>query len=76
MCKKKRKEKKRKEHFVYIEGRAIVIAAGTNLLDAKYKFCGFNDDLRDTKILPYITAIRLVILGTNTGLLLCVKYSQ
>ena len=68
MYKKKRKE----EHFVYIEGRAIVIAAGANFLDTKYRFCGFNDDLRDTKILLYITAIRMVVLGTNTGSLLCV----
>ena len=29
----------------YIRGKAVII---TNLLDTKYDFCGFNDDLRDT----------------------------
>ena len=28
--------------------RAVQIATGSNLLDTKYEFYGFNDDLRDT----------------------------
>ena len=38
---------KKKGHFLYIGGRAVQIATGPNLLDTKYKFYGFNDDLRD-----------------------------
>ena len=38
----------KKGHFLYIEGRAVLIATGTSLLDAKYEFYVFNDDLRDT----------------------------
>ena len=34
--------------FLYIGGRAVLIATGTNLLDAKYECYVFNDDLRDT----------------------------
>ena len=29
-------------------GRADLIIIGANLLDTKYEFFGFNDDLRDT----------------------------
>ena len=29
-------------------GRAVLIATGANLLDTKYEFYGFNDDLKDT----------------------------
>ena len=36
---------KKKGHFVYIGGRAVLITTGTKLLDTKYAFCGFNDDL-------------------------------
>ena len=42
------RKKKKKAHFLYIWGRAILIAAGANLLDTKYEFYGFNDHLRDT----------------------------
>ena len=38
------KDVKKKGHFLYIGGRVII----TNLLDIKYEFYGFNDDLRDT----------------------------
>ena len=31
-----------------IGGRAVLVAASNNFLDTKYKFYGFNDDLRDT----------------------------
>ena len=37
--------KKNKGHFLYIRGRAVQIATGSNLLDNKYEFYGFNDDL-------------------------------
>ena len=40
--------KKEKGHFLYIEGRAIQITTGFNLLDTKYQFYGFSDDLRET----------------------------
>ena len=33
---------------MYIEGRAVLIATNSNLLDTKYEFYGFNDDLRNT----------------------------
>ena len=39
---------KKKGHFLHIGGRAILIATSSNLLDAKYEFYVFNDDLRDT----------------------------
>ena len=39
---------KKKEHFLYIGGTAALIATDTNLLDTKYEFYGFNDDLTDT----------------------------
>ena len=41
------KKKRKKGHFLYIGGRAILIATGSHLLDTKYLFYGFNDDLRD-----------------------------
>ena len=40
--------KKNKGHFLYIVGRDILITTGANLFDTKYRFYGFNDDLRDT----------------------------
>ena len=40
--------KKKKGHYLYIEGQVILIANIANLLDTKYKFYEFNDDLRDT----------------------------
>ena len=40
--------KKKKGHFLYIGGRAILFTTGSNLLDTKYKFYGLNDDLQDT----------------------------
>ena len=43
-----RRKKKKKGNFLYIKGRVILITTGTNMLDTKYKFYGFNDDLRDT----------------------------
>ena len=39
---------KKKGHSLYIGGRAILIATSSNLLDTKYKFYGFNNDLRET----------------------------
>ena len=47
-CPKEDTKKKKKGHFLYIGGRAIQIHTGSNLLDTKYKFYGFNGDLRDT----------------------------
>ena len=41
-------KKKKKWHVLYIGGRAVLIDTGANLLDTKYKFYGFNDDLRGT----------------------------
>ena len=35
----------KKGHFLYIGGRATVITTGLNLLDTKYVFYGFNDDI-------------------------------
>ena len=40
--------KKNIGHFLYINSRAILFATDANLLDTKYEFYGFNDDLRDT----------------------------
>ena len=34
---------KKKGHFLYIGGRANLIATGTKLLDTKYAFYGFSD---------------------------------
>ena len=47
------RRRKKKWHSVYrgslyIGGKAILIATSSNLLDTKYEFYGFNDDLRDT----------------------------
>ena len=39
---------RRKRDFLYINVRAIIIATGSNLIDTKYEFYGFKDDLRDT----------------------------
>ena len=39
---------KKKGHYLYIRGRAVLIATGSNLLDIKYDFYGLNDDLRET----------------------------
>ena len=39
---------KKKWCFLYIEGRTTLIATGSNLLDTKYKFYIFIDDLIDT----------------------------
>ena len=40
--------KKKKVHFLYIGGRAVLMATGANFFDTKYEFYAFNDDLRDT----------------------------
>ena len=42
------KDPKKKGHFLYIEGRAVLIVTGANFLDTKYEFYGFSDDLRGT----------------------------
>ena len=42
------KDAKKKGHFLYIEGRAVIIATSSNLLDTKDEFYGFNDDLSVT----------------------------
>ena len=39
---------KKEGHLLYIRGRAVLMATGSNFLDTKYEFYGFNDDLRDT----------------------------
>ena len=39
---------KNKRHFLYIRSRVILIATNCNLLDSKYEFYGFNEDLGDT----------------------------
>ena len=41
-------KKKEKRKFLDIRGRAILITTDSILLDTKYEFNGFNDDLRDT----------------------------
>ena len=41
-------EDAKKKHSLYTRGRAILIATGSNLLDTKYKFYGFNGHLRET----------------------------
>ena len=43
-----RMRRRNKGHFLYIGGRAVLIATGANLLDTKYEFYGVNDDLKDT----------------------------
>ena len=40
--------RRKKGHFLYIGGRAVLIATGANLLDTKYESYGVNDDLKDT----------------------------
>ena len=40
--------KKKKDTFCTLGCRAIQIATGSNLLDIKYEFPGFNDNLRET----------------------------
>ena len=42
------KDAKKKGHFLYIRGSAVLFATGANLLDTKYEFYRFNDDLRGT----------------------------
>ena len=42
------KNAKKKDTFCTSGGRAVQIATGSNLLDTKYEFYGFIDDLRDT----------------------------
>ena len=32
----------KKEHFLYIGSSAVLVATGANLLDTKYKVCGFK----------------------------------
>ena len=39
--------KRKKGHFLYIGYKAVTIATISNLLDTKYEFYGFIDDLRD-----------------------------
>ena len=45
---RRRRKRKKKGHFLYIGGRAVLIATGANLLDTKYEFYGFSDDLKNT----------------------------
>ena len=40
-------KKKKGQYILYIRGGAILIATDPNLLDTKYKFYGFKDDLGD-----------------------------
>ena len=40
--------KKKKDNFLYMWHRAVQIVTGSNLLDTKYEFVDFNDDLRET----------------------------
>ena len=40
--------KKKKNTFSTSDSRAVQIATGSNLLDTKYEFYGFSDNLRDT----------------------------
>ena len=39
---------KKKGHFLYIRGRAVLIATSANLLDTQYEFYRFIDDLKGT----------------------------
>ena len=43
-----RMHRRKKGHFLYIRGRAILIATGTKLLDTKYTFYEFDADLIET----------------------------
>ena len=41
-------EEKEKEYDAFcISGRTVLIATGAKLLDTKYKFYGFNDDVME-----------------------------
>ena len=42
------RNKRKKGHFLFIRGGAVLITTSMNLLDTKYEFYEFNDDLRDT----------------------------
>ena len=42
------KDETEKGHFLYIGDIAVLIITGANLLDTKYEFYRFNDDLRGT----------------------------
>ena len=42
------RRKKKKRQVLYIGNSGILTATGANLLDIKYQFYGFNDNLRDT----------------------------
>ena len=57
------------------QGRAILITTSTKLLDTKYAFCGFNDDLynRDHQLIMNIIAIWLVLVGTKSGIIVMCK---
>ena len=39
---------KKKDTFCTLGSRDVQITTGSNLPDTKYKFYGFNDDLKDT----------------------------
>ena len=39
---------KKKGHFLSIRNRAVLITTSVNLLDTKYEFYGFSDDLGGT----------------------------
>ena len=47
-CLNKDTKKKKKDTFCTSASRAVQITSGSNLLDIKYEFYGFNDDLRGT----------------------------
>ena len=40
-------EDAKEKNDTFIEGKATLISTGSNLLDTKYKFNGFNDTLID-----------------------------
>ena len=42
------RRRKKKGHFLYIGGMAVIITTVTKLLDTKYAFCRFNGDLIET----------------------------
>ena len=42
------RRKRKKGHFLYIGGRAVLTGTGTKLLDTKYELYGFNDGLIET----------------------------
>ena len=41
-------QRRKKNTFSTSDSRAVQIATGSNLLDTKYEFYGFSDNLRDT----------------------------